>query len=458
MARPDEPAQRRRAAASAGRPVPEAAPEPPADQTADAPDDRPSTADAVETTVPAGAGAPPIPWRRNLYAIWAAQLLAIVGFSLRAPFLPFYLGELGVDTVGGQALWSGVINAAGAGVMAFAQPIWGEVADRRGRRTMLLRATLAATCTVSLMSLATHPWHLLALRVVEGALTGTVTAATALVATTTPKARLGYALGLIQTAVFAGASLGPLAGGLLADRIGPRPTFLVAGACLGGAALITLFLVRERFVPVPRAAGKGGSRAGFGVLAAAGLVGMVAVLFGVRLATMAVQPILPLFVGTLAPDATNPSSLAGLVLGVLGVTSAVSSVFLGRLGDRRGHRRILVWGVVAAGFLYLPMALAQTWWQLFLLQALFGVAAGGIVPAANALIANATPPERRGAVFGVTAGAASWGAFIGPLAGSALAAAVGFRAPFLATAVLLLALALVIARRRSGPGQEPRTT
>ena len=408
--------------------------------------------DEVESTVRSGKpGAAPIPWRRNLYAVWAAQILAIVGFSLRVPFLPFYLGDLGVATDQGQALWSGLINAGGAGVMAISAPIWGIVADRRGRRPMLLRATFAATATVGLMGLATQPWHLLALRLVEGALTGTVTAATALVATTTPKARLGYALGMVQTAVFAGSSLGPLFGGVLADEIGPRPTFAVASACLGTAGLIVLFLVRERFVPAPRRATAGGGRlaalrAATGSLLVPGLLTLVGVLFVVRLAAMAVQPIVPLFVKALAPGTADPSSLSGLVLGVLGLTSAISAVFLGRLGDRRGHRPVLLVSVLAAGLLYLPMAAAQNPWQLVALQALFGIAAGGIVPAANAMVANLTPPERRGSIYGVTAGVAALGGFVGPLAGGALGASFGFRAPFLATAVLLLAVAAGIAR------------
>jgi DHA1 family multidrug resistance protein-like MFS transporter len=419
-----------------------------------------SSADAVESTVPAGEpGAPPIPWRRNLYAVWAAQLLAIIGFSLRVPFLPFYLKELGVNGVDQQALWSGLINAGGAGVMAIAAPIWGAVADRHGRRPMLLRATFAATATVGLMGLATRPWHLLALRFVEGALTGTVTASTALVATTTPKARLGYALGMVQTAVFAGSSLGPLFGGVLADQIGPRPTFAVASGCLGSAGLIVLFLVRERFVPAPRRAGRAPGvgrwaawRGGMDFLLGPGVLTMVAVMLVVRLASSAIQPITPLFVQELAPGTTDASSLAGLVLGVLGLTSAISAVILGRLGDRRGYRRILLACAFAAGLLYLPMAAAQHPWQLVALQALFGVAAGGLIPAANALIAHATPPERRGVVYGVMAASASLGGFIGPLAGAALAAALGFRATFIATAVLLLALAGGIAGRRSEVG------
>lgn len=426
-------------------------------------------ADAAGAVTPkdsrAQPAAPPIAWRRNLYAIAAAQTLAIVGFSLRVPFLPFYVEDLGATTVGEQALWTGLINAGGAGVMAIAAPVWGVVADRRGRKPMLLRAALAGALTVTLMSLATSPWQLLALRFVEGALTGTVTAATALVAAGTPRERMGYGLGMVQTAVFAGASLGPLVGGLLADQIGYRPTFVAAGAMLAASGLIVLFLVQERFTPpAPTVAAGTGRLAALratGRSTAALVLGrtmliLIVTLLVVRLAAMAVQPIMPLFVEELAPDVEDTSSLAGLILGVLGLTSAIAAVYFGRLGDRIGHRRILLGCAAGGGLLYLPMAAAQSPWHLLVLQALFGVAAGGLVPSANALIARHTPAERRGAVFGAAAAAASLGAFVGPLAGAGLAAALGFRATFVATAIVLLAVAAAIATSMRQPAAGAR--
>ncbi len=419
--------------------------------------------DEVESTIPSRApGTPAIPWRRNLYAISIAQFLAIVGFSLRAPFLPFFIGDLGVDSVQDQALWSGVINAAGAGVMAISAPIWGVVSDRLGRRPMLLRAMFASVLTVGLMAFATSPWHLLWLRLIEGSLSGTVTAATTLVATTSPKARLGFTLGIIQTAIFAGSSLGPLVGGFLAHLVGPRATFLVASACLAAAGVLVLFFVRENFVPVARAAVAGVSRmarirGSVTMLLGGAMLTLIVVLFLVRSAAMAVQPIIPLFVAELAPDIADPSVLAGLAMGMLGFTSAGSAMVFGRLGDRRGHWPILLGCVTLGGLLYLPMAFVQSPWQLVVLQGLFGVAAGGLIPSANAIIANVTAPERRGAMYGLTASAGALGGFVGPLAGAGLAAVSGFRAPFLMVGVMLLLAAVLVfvTARRQPPPADP---
>lgn len=391
-------------------------------------------------------------WRRNLYAITIAQALAIIGFSLRESFLPFYLKTLGADSTDSATIWSGLITAGGAGVMAVTAPIWGAVSDRYGRKPMLLRAMFGATFCVGLMGLATAPWHLLALRFLEGALTGTVTASTALVAASAPKEKLGFSLGLVSTAVFSGASLGPFLGGLLADQIGYRPVFVIGGACLGSAGLIVLFFVTEEFTRVARTGfrERRSWRADSAWMLAPMLVTMIVVLFAVRFAQTTTRPIFPLYVEQVghfagASGDDRAASISGIALGLLGATSAIASVLLGKRGDDVGHRKILLGSVAAAGVLYIPMAAVTGVWQLVILQGLFGIAAGGLIPAANSLIAEATPRERRGMIFGVTAAAGALGSTFGPLAGSATASTLGFRATFVGTGLFLIAMSGYIA-------------
>jgi MFS family permease len=180
-------------------------------------------------------------------------------------------------------------------------------------------------------------------------------------------------------------------------------------------------------------------------------------MLAVRFSSAAVQPITPLFVGELSGDLANAASQAGIAMGVLGLTSAVSSVFFGRLGDRRGHAQILPLCMLGSGLVYLPMALSQSTLQLIVLEAVFGIFAGGTIPAANALIANLTAPERRGAVYGFVASASSVGGFLGPLTGAGIAAVAGFRMTFLLTGVVLLAVTgmLVLTRRRAERNATP---
>jgi DHA1 family multidrug resistance protein-like MFS transporter len=138
------------------------------------------------------------------------------------------------------------------------------------------------------------------------------------------------------------------------------------------------------------------------------------------------------------------ATVAGIVLGSAGFTSAFAAAYLGRLGDRVGHRRVLTVSLLAVGLVYLPMAVVRDPWQLAALQALMGVAAGGLIPSANALVAHLTPVERRGAIFGLTAAISAVGGFIGPLLGALLATSLGFRSTFIAAGALMLAVAAMV--------------
>jgi MFS transporter, DHA1 family, multidrug resistance protein len=384
-------------------------------------------------------------WRRNLYALWLAQTLTITGFSLRTPFLPFYLKDLGAESFASQALWAGIINGGGAAVMAFTAPLWGMVADRYGRKPMVLRAMFAGSITIGLMSLATSPWHLLTLRFLEGALAGSVTASTTLVASTAPRERMGFSLGMMQMAVFSGASIGPLLGGLLADQVGYRACFVVGGVMLFSGGMIVLTQVREQFTRPVRDKSAGAEQSGptLAVLLFGGsMLAMIAVMFVLRTASSAIQPIMPLYVEQLA-HATSPlATLSGVTLGVAGLTSAIAAVTLGRLADRIGQSKILIVCALGVGVLYFPQALAQSPMQLIILQALFGIAAGGVMPTANAIVAELTPAERRGAVYGFVAAATAFGGFIGPVSGSAVAATMDIRYVFVISGAMMVAAGL----------------
>ncbi|MEJ2211214.1 MAG: MFS transporter [Anaerolineae bacterium] len=171
-------------------------------------------------------------WKRNLYVIWVAELVAIAGFSVVMPFLPYYVQELGITELHEVELWSGVLFATQAVAMTIAAPIWGSLADRYGRKMMVQRAMFGGAVVISLMGFVDNVWQLAALRALQGTLTGTVPAATTLVASSAPRERSGYALGLLQMAVWTGASVGPLLGGLVADAWATgRPFGSPAGCC-----------------------------------------------------------------------------------------------------------------------------------------------------------------------------------------------------------------------------------
>ena len=240
--------------------------------------------------------------------------------------------------------------------------------------------------------------------------------------------------------------------GVLGDTIGYRATFFVAGGMLFTGGLIVLFVVREQFTPVPKKTGAERGLKAFRASSAwmfTGVMGsMILILFAARFASSAVQPIVPIFIGQLHDGFFNlsVSTTSGLALGMLGLTSAISSIYFGRLGDRKGHQPILMACAFASALIYLPMGLASASWQMVVLQGLFGIAAGGLTPAANAIIANRTPAEQRGTIFGVTAAAGSLGGFFGPLTGAGIAAAVGFSAAFVITGIFLFVVTALVWR------------
>ncbi len=165
---------------------------------------------------------------------------------------------------------------------------------------------------------------------------------------------------------------------------------------------------------------------------------MTSILVLMRFTQMGGRPILPLYIEELGgyTDA-RAASLAGLAFGLMGLTSAISCMILGRRGDRVGHNRILIACLIGAVIFYIPMAAVMNAWQIIALQGLLGFAIGGLLPSTNAIIASSTPASRRGAIFGFTASAGSLGAFAGPLVGAGLAALFGFRFAFAVLGIIM---------------------
>jgi MFS transporter, DHA1 family, multidrug resistance protein len=388
-------------------------------------------------------------WRRNLAAIWTAQMLAIVGFNTRAPFYVFFLrDDLGVHSTRALTLWSGALNSAGALTMMITAPIWGVLADRYGRKPMVVRAMSCGFVLAVLSSFAQQPWHVLVLRLLEGATIGTVSASVAFVASSVPKERLGFSLGLIQMAVFSGASIGPFVGGYLSDALGYRHTLWVSGSLLGLGALVALFFVHEDFKPQAATAAK---RPSFlattsGHLHNKLLLVLIAVPMLEQTANQSVAPIVPLFVQHLISAGQNPASITGLMLGLGGVAGAISAIFFGRLSDKVNPKYVLLACLFIGGFSYIPQGLAPTIIVLIGFRLIFGLTTGGVGPTTNALIAEITPPEERGSVFGLLSASTSAGGLIGPLGASTLAAATSLRVPFFLTGLMLLGTGLWVWR------------
>jgi DHA1 family multidrug resistance protein-like MFS transporter len=376
-------------------------------------------------------------WKQNLYIMFAAQLIAIAGFSVVFPFLPYFIQELGITELHEVELWSGVIFAAQAITMATFAPIWGSLADRFGRKIMVQRAMFGGAVLLAAMGFVQNVWQLAVLRAIQGVLTGTVSASMTLVASTTPRERSGYALGLLQMAVWAGASVGPFLGGLVADAWGYRAAFWVTGSLLFVAGLTVWLFVKEDFQRPARDSDAPASGFWDGlrlVVHDRSLLSLFGTRFVVRLSSRMLGPVLPLLIQSLVPPTARLATITGLIAGVPAATGAVGAATLGRAGDRIGYRPILLTCAAMLAVLYVPQFFVTNPWQLLVLQGALGLVMSGVLASISALLAHLAPEGHQGAVYGVDASVVAAASGVGPLLGASVAAVAGLRAPFLLAA------------------------
>ncbi|MEH3412119.1 multidrug efflux MFS transporter MdtG [Phytobacter diazotrophicus] len=380
----------------------------------------------------------PINWKRNLTVAWVGCFLTGAAFSLVMPFLPLYVELLGITGHSALNMWSGLVFSITFLFSAMASPFWGGLADRKGRKIMLLRSALGMAIVMALMGFAQNIWQFLVLRALLGLLGGFIPNANALIATQMPRNRSGWAMGTLSTGGVAGALLGPLAGGLLADVYGLRMVFFITASVLFICFLLTLFCIRENFTPVAKKEMLHAKE----VLASLKSPRLVLSLFVttmiIQVATGSIAPILTLYVRELAGNVGNIAFISGMIASVPGVAALMSAPRLGRLGDRIGPEKILVAALLISVLLLVPMAFVQTPWQLGLLRFLLGATDGALLPAVQTLLVYNTTQQIAGRVFSYNQSFRDIGNVTGPLLGAAVSANYSFRAVFCVTAGIVL--------------------
>ncbi|MDV2862963.1 multidrug efflux MFS transporter MdtG [Phytobacter ursingii] len=380
----------------------------------------------------------PINWKRNLTVAWVGCFLTGAAFSLVMPFLPLYVELLGVTGHSALNMWSGLVFSITFLFSAIASPFWGGLADRKGRKIMLLRSALGMAIVMALMGLAQTIWQFLVLRALLGLLGGFIPNANALIATQMPRNRSGWAMGTLSTGGVAGALLGPLAGGLLADMYGLRMVFFITASVLFICFLLTLFCIRENFTPVAKKEMLH-AREVFASLKSPRLVlSLFVTTMIIQVATGSIAPILTLYVRELAGNVGNIAFISGMIASVPGMAALMSAPRLGRLGDRIGPEKILITALLISVLLLVPMAFVQTPWQLGLLRFLLGAADGALLPAVQTLLVYNTTQQIAGRVFSYNQSFRDIGNVTGPLLGAAVSANYSFRAVFCVTAGIVL--------------------
>lgn len=378
-------------------------------------------------------------WKVNLISVWFGCLFTGLAISQIIPFLPLYVEQLGVTDPSSLTLWSGLIFSVTFMVSAIVSPMWGSLADRKGRKLMLLRASLGMGVVIFLQAFVTDVWQLFLLRALMGLTSGYIPNAMALVATQVPRERSGWAMSMVTTAQICGVIMGPLMGGFLADWVGLRAVFLITSALLLTSFLITLFLIKEGG---QKRVKKEDNLTGSMVFRSLGNPGVIISLFlttlVIQLCNGSISPILTLFVRELEPNVQNIAFVSGVVAAIPGVSALMSAPKLGKLGDRIGAERILFAALILTFILFMAMSWAGSAFQLGALRFLLGFAEGAMMPAVQTLLLRYSSDRVTGRIFGYNQSFMYLGNVVGPLIGSGVSAIGGFRWVFAATAVVVL--------------------
>lgn len=392
-------------------------------------------------------------WLRTVQIISLTQVAILIGFNFAFPFLPLLIEDLGITDRGELALWTGVAIGTSGIAMALISPLWGLLADRFGRKTMLVRSVAAGSILLALQSAVTNVVQLVAVRILQGAFTGTQTAASMLIAAIVPKERTGFALGLLNTGVQVGNLIGPVVGGLVVIGLGLRGSFLAGGVLLAVCTVVTIWMVEDLPVvsrPPLEHGFRGGLREMLVPFAWPGLRGVLIVGAVVQVMYAGTYALLAIYVQDLARPAWLSTELTiGLALALGALAAAVAMPILGSYADRHDARTVLIFSLASVALSLVPQALIPNAVVFLVFRLVIGVGLAGTTSSIAVLTRAGSPVGGEGRAFGTLAAAQNMGWGFGPLIGSAFAAFAGIPALYLAGALGLLLLLIPVAFSRS---------
>lgn len=376
-------------------------------------------------------------WKRNLFVCWVGVFIAAIGMSEVAPILPLYIRYLGIQNKSLVSQLSGITFGSTYLITAIFSPIWGHAADKVGRKPMILRAGIGLSIVYLLMGFAPNVTLLIALSVVQGAITGYSTACNTLIATQTDREHVGYALGTLSTASVAGSLLGPTLSGLIEAALGLQAVYFIISGLLFISFIITLLFVKESFVRDDKKSQ--GLREIWNSVPQKELTVVILITFFVlSIGLYSIEPIMTEYVSQLSPNASHIALISGLVFSATGLSNIISAPRLGKLSDKIGAHKVIMISLIVAGVLYIPQAFVKNPWQLLALRFLLGFAMGGLVPSVSIMIKKITPDSLTGRIFGLNMSFGYLGVAAGSVLGGQIAGRFSFRYVFYVTSALML--------------------
>ena len=372
---------------------------------------------------------------RILIALALCMALQMTGFIM---ILPLFARRFESFGAGVEAL--GISAMAYALTSTVSAPFIGMLADRFGRRPIILLSLTAYVLAFTGYLLAASAWLFILLRGLAGVFTaGLVPAILSSVGDLALEQRRAQWIGIVNGGASIGWVVGPILGGLLYDRYGYVLPFSASIAMQLSALLLAVFLVPETHTSL---AHPGGQRLawthGFRVLSATPAFYLIMLIsFGVTFAWAFIEP---QFMFYAYDDLSWSSSELGLIMSTFGLACAFGEFSLGRLSDRLGRKPVLVLGLVlfSAQFFGLVIFREVTWIVVSFLLAGLGNAI--FDPALSALILDLTPSENTAGMMGLKGTVGSLGNMLGPALVVLVTPFVGPQIVFLVSAVFVLLL------------------
>lgn len=378
-------------------------------------------------------------WKKNLFVLSIAVFIAGIAFSEIMPFLSLYINTLGNFSHQQLNFWSGIVYSGTFIVSAVVSPWWGKLADKKGRKPMILRAGIGMSVVIACMGLVQNVWQLLLLRMLQGVFAGFISNSNALVATETPKTNSGQALGTIASATTAGTLLGPLVGGALTSIFSYRITFMITGGLLLLCSILVLFFVHEDdFKPVTAKKLDKASGVIKSLCSPHLIFGLLLTTLIIQAANNSINPIVSLYVRQLLNGHDNVVFISGVIAALPGIATFLVASRFGALGDKIGTHKIIVAGFIAASIFFFLTAFVRNTVELGILRFLVGFSDACLFPQVQTMLTKNSPAAVTGRIFSWNQSAMYIGNIVGPLLGSFVSGMFNYSMVFIVTTVIVL--------------------
>ncbi|MCM8818614.1 MAG: MFS transporter [Candidatus Omnitrophica bacterium] len=382
-------------------------------------------------------------WKKTFFSAFLAQVLSIVGFSFALPFLPFFISELGIRDISQQTYWAGILLSASGFTFTIFSPLWGFLADKYGKKVMVVRSMFSGTFILFLMSFVKNVHQLLICRLLQGALTGTIVASVTLVASVVPSEKSGFTLGMMQAAVSIGNSIGPLIGGFFADRFGYRSAFRIGGIITFIGGLLVLIFARENISKI----NNNKKEEGFSfkeILKIKGFWIAIIIMFAVRFSNTIINPSFPLVVKEIVQNPERLNTITGGIIGIAAITEGFCAAIVGFIGDAIGtYLNITINCFIFAALSSIGHFFSYSVFVLLIFRIIYVGSVAGLIPSANSIIKKLIEERAIGKAYGIVTSISMLGFAFGPLVGGYTGKILGIRTPFLITALTQSLISLI---------------